>query len=114
MTISTDILAASAGSARLDPLELFLQADIVVQAVMLGLILASIWVWMIIVSFVLRMKRLESAADVYEEDFWRAKDQEAVLERLSELGDVTVLRTDEQGTIELVTDRQQMRVKMER
>lgn len=83
MTISTDILAVTTsaveGSSRLDPLALFLQADIVVQAVMLGLILASIWVWMIIVSFVLRMKRLEAAADNYEEDFWRAKDQEAVL-----------------------------------
>ncbi len=79
MTISTDILAAGAGSARLDPLELFLQADIVVQAVMLGLVLASVWVWMIIVSFTLRMKRLESAADTYEADFWQASDQEAVL-----------------------------------
>ncbi|WP_394729585.1 protein TolQ [Altererythrobacter sp. GH1-8] len=79
MTTSIDILAASSGSARLDPLELFLQADIVVQAVMLGLVLASIWVWMIIVSFTLRMKKLEQAADTYEEDFWRAKDQEAVL-----------------------------------
>ena len=79
MTNSTTILAASVGSARLDPLELFLQADIVVQAVMLGLVLASIWVWMIIVSFTLRMKRLESAADTYEEDYWRANDLEAVL-----------------------------------
>ena len=35
----------SAVSARLDPLSLFLDADIVVQLVMLGLILASIWVW---------------------------------------------------------------------
>ena len=42
--------AAAAAPTRLDPVELFLDADIVVQVVMLGLLLASVWVWMIIVS----------------------------------------------------------------
>ncbi|NNF93076.1 MAG: Tol-Pal system subunit TolQ, partial [Altererythrobacter sp.] len=37
MTLSLNLVAAA--PARLDPLELFLQADIVVQAVMVGLIL---------------------------------------------------------------------------
>ena len=39
---------AAAASTRLDPIRLFLDADIVVQLVMAGLLLASIWVWMII------------------------------------------------------------------
>jgi competence protein ComEC len=38
----------------------------------------------------------------------------AVLERLDALGDVTVLRTDEVGTVEFVTDGQQMWVRTER
>jgi competence protein ComEC len=40
--------------------------------------------------------------------------QTAVLERLGALGDVTVLRTDEQGTVEFVTDGRQMWVRTER
>ena len=40
---------------RLDPVKLFLDADIVVQVVMAGLLLASVWVWTIIVAFSLRM-----------------------------------------------------------
>jgi competence protein ComEC len=39
---------------------------------------------------------------------------EAVLERLAGLGDVTVLRTDQEGTIEFTTDGQQLWVRTER
>jgi biopolymer transport protein TolQ len=76
------ILAAvipAAGPTRLDPLELFLQADIVVQAVMIGLILASIWTWTIIVSFTMRRGRLERASRTYEMEFWETRDREATL-----------------------------------
>ncbi|KPP83397.1 MAG: protein TolQ [Erythrobacter sp.] len=71
--------AAAAGPTRLDPLELFLAADIVVQAVMIGLILASIWTWTIIVSFSLRTGRLESRSRDYEAEFWETRDREATL-----------------------------------
>jgi biopolymer transport protein TolQ len=71
--------AAPIGATRLDPLELFLDADIVVQAVMLGLILASIWTWMIIVSFSLRIGGLGKNSREYETDFWATKDREAEL-----------------------------------
>ena len=70
-----------AGPTRLDPVELFLQADIVVQAVMIGLILASIWTWAIIVSFMLRIRGLNSKSRGYEVDFWEAKDREAILSK---------------------------------
>ncbi len=76
---STLSLLALGGSARLNPVALFLQADIVVQAVMTGLILASIWVWMIIVSFSLRMGKLERASRSYEEEFWESQDHEKML-----------------------------------
>jgi len=67
-------VAASAAPTRLDPVELFLDADIVVQLVMAGLLLASIWVWMIIVGFGLRMGRLNGKTKSYEEDFWQAEN----------------------------------------
>ena len=61
-------------SGHLNPVKLFLDADIVVQAVMAGLILASVWVWTIIVSFSLRIARVRKACDAYETDFWKARD----------------------------------------
>ena len=65
-------LLAIAAPTSLDPVQLFLDADIVVQAVMAGLLLASIWVWTIIISFTLRMGRMRSAQARYESEFWQA------------------------------------------
>ena len=65
-------LLAVAAPTRLDPIRLFLDADIVVQLVMAGLLLASIWVWMIIVSFSLRIRKLRSQTIAYESEFWQA------------------------------------------
>jgi len=71
----------AAAPSRLDPLSLFLDADIVVQIVMVGLILASLWVWTIIVSFSLRAGGLEKRSRSYEKDFWETKDRGAMLTR---------------------------------
>lgn len=72
---------AAIGPARLDPIQLFLEADFVVQAVMVGLILASVWSWAIIVSFSIRMRGLTKRSRGYEEEFWLTKDREAVLSK---------------------------------
>lgn len=78
--MTLDLLAAAAPApTRLDPVELFLQADIIVQAVMAGLILASIWVWMIIVSFSLRIAGLSKKSREYEGEFWEQRDREGLL-----------------------------------
>jgi len=79
--VTFDLLAAAALPAptRLDPVELFLQADIIVQAVMAGLILASVWVWMIIVSFSLRIGGLSKKSREYEGEFWEQRDREGLL-----------------------------------
>ncbi|WP_324828477.1 protein TolQ [Qipengyuania zhejiangensis] len=66
-------LLAAAAPTRLDPVRLFLDADIVVQLVMTGLLLASVWVWMIIVSFSLRMAKLRRQTIAYESEFWQAE-----------------------------------------
>ncbi len=67
-----DILAAAGAPTRLDPVKLFLDADIVVQLVMAGLVLASVWLWMIVVGFSLRMAGIRKRCDAYERDFWKA------------------------------------------
>jgi biopolymer transport protein TolQ len=68
----------AAAPTRLNPLDLFLQADIIVQAVMVGLILASIWVWTIVVSFSMRMGKLERNTRDFEADFWESDDFDAL------------------------------------
>jgi len=74
------LLAAAAGApSRLNPIKLFLDADIVVQAVMLGLLLASVWTWMIIVSFSLRMTAVKKRCRDYEEDFWQTDNFDALM-----------------------------------
>ena len=67
----------AAAPTRLDPVELFLAADIVVQSVMAGLVLASIWVWAIILSFGFRMAGIRKRSDAYERDFWKTNDIDA-------------------------------------
>ncbi|MFN4020918.1 MAG: protein TolQ [Erythrobacter sp.] len=78
--MTLDLLSAAASApTRLDPVALFLQADIIVQAVMLGLILASVWVWMIIVSFSLRIGKLDKSSRDYEAEFWSESDTQTLV-----------------------------------
>jgi biopolymer transport protein TolQ len=72
--------ATAAAPSRLDPLQLFLDADIVVQVVIIGLVLASIWVWAIIVSFSLRMGKVSRRSAAFEREFLLAKEPETLLE----------------------------------
>lgn len=67
-------LLAAAAPRHLNPVKLFLDADIVVQLVMAGLVVASVWVWTIIISFSLRHAGIVKRCDAYERDFWKAKD----------------------------------------
>lgn len=79
LALLTAAAAPAAAPTRLDPVDLFLQADIVVQAVMIGLILASVWVWMIIVSFSLRIGGLAKKSRAYEGEFWDQQNRDALL-----------------------------------
>ena len=49
---------------------LFLQADWVVKGVMIGLLIASIWVWAIVFDKVTGLRRANKAADAFEDRFW--------------------------------------------
>jgi biopolymer transport protein TolQ len=58
----------------MSPVALFLQADIVVKAVMVLLILASIWTWTIILGHALRIQRIGRGNARFEADFSKAED----------------------------------------
>jgi biopolymer transport protein TolQ len=61
-------------AATMSPLALFMQADIVVKIVMIGLLCASVWTWAIIIGHGTRLKRLSSKSAKFERDFWAAED----------------------------------------
>ncbi len=68
------LLAAPGSSGVMSPVALFMQADIVVKVVMVGLVLASIWTWTIIVGQWMRMRRIARENDRFERDFWKSED----------------------------------------
>ena len=73
------LAVAAAAPTRLNPLELFLDADIVVQAVMIGLLIASVWSWMIIISFATRLGGARRRSKAFEAEFWQADDFDSVM-----------------------------------
>ena len=58
----------------MSPVALFMQADIVVKSVMIGLILASVWTWAIIIGHALKLRRLSAASERFESDFAKTDD----------------------------------------
>ncbi|MBU6166979.1 MAG: protein TolQ [Alphaproteobacteria bacterium] len=70
-------------AADLSPLALFVQADVVVKAVMLGLLLASVWSWAIILERSRRLSRLNREAEQFEDWFWKAENLDALHEPAS-------------------------------
>src|SRR3712207_7356024 len=55
-------------AAGLDYWEMFLQADTVTKAVMLLLVVASVWCWAVIFDKALRLARLKRQANAFERD----------------------------------------------
>ncbi|MDQ4420725.1 protein TolQ [Sphingobium sp. DEHP117] len=72
--MTTPALALAGEAATLSPLALFLQADIVVKVVMVGLLAASVWTWGIIIAFSMRAGGIARKCDAYEKEFWRSED----------------------------------------
>ena len=65
--------AANLGAANIGDLSLwglFIQADIVVKLVMLGLLVASVWVWAIVFDKTVSLRRANRSADAFEDRFW--------------------------------------------
>ncbi|MEQ9455961.1 MAG: protein TolQ, partial [Alphaproteobacteria bacterium] len=62
-------------------LGLFLQADMIVKAVMIGLVLASFWCWAIIFEKIMRMRRLRRQATQFEESFWSGGSLDDLFDR---------------------------------
>jgi biopolymer transport protein TolQ len=63
--------------------DLFLNADIFVQFVIIGLLAASIWVWAIAIDKVLLYRRMRKAMDRFEQAFWSGQSLDDLYRSLS-------------------------------
>lgn len=68
---------ANTDPSSLSPIALFLQADIVVKLVMIGLLLASVWTWGIIIALAIKVGGARRRGERFERDFWNAVDIDA-------------------------------------
>ena len=68
-----DLLILAQG-VSFSPVKLFMDADWVVKGVIVGLALASVWSWSIIVSFTLKIFKINSSTEKFERDFWQSDD----------------------------------------
>ena len=67
-------MGLEAAGAHMSPIALFMQADLVVKSVMIGLLLASIWTWAIIIGHAMKLKRVNKDNERFEKDFWGVED----------------------------------------
>lgn len=76
-------VALAAPGADLSLLGLFMQAHIVVKLVMIGLVVASIWSWAIIIDKVMLYGRVRKQMDRFEKVFWSGQSLEELYRSLS-------------------------------
>jgi biopolymer transport protein TolQ len=73
--------AVAAPGSNLSLLSLFLQADAVVKLVMIVLLIASIWVWTIIIEKVVTLRRVNREANRFEDEFWSGGSLDTLYDR---------------------------------
>ncbi len=70
MDRAVDAVTLGAAGGDLSLWSLFIEADIVVKLVMLGLLGASVWVWAVVFEKWTSLRRVNREADGFEDRFW--------------------------------------------
>lgn len=83
MEPTIDAVALGDGAAGLGVWALVMQADLVVKAVMLVLLAASVWCWAVILDKGVRLARLKRRAASFERDFWSGTPLDELYRRLA-------------------------------
>ncbi len=81
--VDAALMAGSVGANNFTIMAMVLRADIVVKAVMVILVLASIWCWAIIFEKILNVRRLNRRSSDFEQAFWSGKSLDELYERIS-------------------------------
>jgi len=79
----TDLPQIGLSSGDLSLFTLFWQAHWIVKAVMLGLLICSVWVWAIAVDKTLLYGRMRRAMDGFEQAFWSGQSLEELYRTVS-------------------------------
>ncbi len=80
--VNTAELAGTAAPIDFSMLGLFMQADLVVKAVMIILLLASVACWAIIFDKMRLMRTVSRKAELFEDEFWSGRSLEGLYERV--------------------------------
>ncbi|MEO1695596.1 MAG: protein TolQ, partial [Pseudomonadota bacterium] len=83
MDVIESVLAGGHGGSSMSFVALFLEAHIVVKIVMIGLVLASVWSWAIIVEKLFAFRRARIEADRFEQLFWSGQSLEELYGQIS-------------------------------
>src|SRR5215470_16399644 len=65
-------------------LGLFLQAHPVVKAVMIGLMMASVWCWTIVIEKTMAFSRARSDTDEFERIFWSGQSLDELYQTMAQ------------------------------
>jgi biopolymer transport protein TolQ len=86
MAQAQEVVTELAGSVDdgLSIVGLFLQADLVVKAVLVILLFASFWTWAVIFEKVTRLRRLRVLGEQFEEAFWSGGSLDELYQRIDE------------------------------
>ena len=80
--IETATLAGSIDAYDMSMWSLFLRADFVVKLVMVLLLFASFWCWAIIFEKIMRIRRLNTMTNQFEETFWSGGSLDDLYDRV--------------------------------
>lgn len=75
-------LGGSMGAHDFSMWSLFMRADWIVKAVILMLVVASVWCWAIIFEKVTRLKKLNALAQSFEKTFWSGQSLEDIFDKI--------------------------------
>jgi biopolymer transport protein TolQ len=76
------IQTAATATTDLSMWNLFMEADLIVKAVMVALVLISFWCWAIIFDKLFRLRGLMRRAEQFEESFWSGGSLEELYDRI--------------------------------
>lgn len=126
-TTAVDAIAVAGSQVAhdLSALSLFFQADLIVKSVIIGLLLASVYCWAIIIDKVRKLKTLNEQADEFEERFWSGRSLEDLYDdiRQKNADPMTAIfvaamrewrRSASKGSIEEESKRANLRARIER
>jgi len=79
----TEAPLVAPGASSLSLISLFLQADLIVKAVIIGLLIASVWSWAIIIDKSILYSKMRKSMDRFEKTFWSGQSLEELYRSLS-------------------------------